>query len=559
MSKYIIVVGGVYSGAGKGVSTASLGLLLKMRDLTVIPIKFDPYLNVNAGILSPREHGEVFLCDDGSETDLDLGTYERIMGVAVSSRNVVTSGQVYDELLREQKDGKYLGQTVQFIPHVTNKIQSKLIELAKDANGNEADVVIVEIGGTVGDLESGPFLEAIRQFKQSRGDDVMIVLVSPILWIPTIKEFKTKPLQQSVKTLLSYGLMPDILLCRVDREVPEKILDKVSSLTGVRRKAVFAAPDVKSIYQIPLEFYNRDVDDLIIDRFRLGRNGITLKKYKDLLDRVMAPDLPVVEIGVLAKYIDNADEAYLSLKEALAHAAATLNAKVNINWISAEDVENCKRGLGKFFDHLHGIIVPGGFDTRGVEGKIKGVKWARENKLPFLGICLGLQCSVIEFARNVLDLATANSVEFDGNTPNPVIHFVAGQEGLKTKSANMRLGAYDCELVKDSLAHELYGKKKISERHRHRYEVNPSYLDGMAKKGFRVSGKNPETGLVEVMELDKAVHPFFIGTQAHPEFKSRLGQPAPLFSGLVEAGLKRRMSKPVENSLPDGQLQQHTL
>jgi len=551
-SKYIIVVGGVYSGSGKGVSTASLGLLLKMRDLKVTPVKFDPYLNVNAGILSPREHGEVFLCDDGSETDLDLGTYERIMGVEVSSKNVLTAGQVYEELLAEQKVGKYLGQTVQLIPHVTDKIIDRLKQI-----GEGQDCVIVEIGGTVGDIESGPFLKAIRQFKQENFDDVMIVHVAPILWIPTIKEFKTKPLQQSIETLQQFGLMPDILLCRCpgDRDLPPKILDKVANLTGVRRKAIFAAPDVKTLYHVPLEFYNRDVDDLIIDRFRFGRNGVNIKRHKETCEKMVAPDLPEVHVGVLAKYIENAEEAYLSLKEALVHSAAAINAKVNIHWISAEDVENCKRGVGKYFEDLHALIVPGGFDCRGVEGKIRGVKWAREHKLPFLGICLGLQCAVIEFVRTVLT-QDANSIEFDPNTPNPVVHFVAGQEELTEKSANMRLGAYDCELVKDSLAHDLYRKKLISERHRHRYEVNPAYLEAMANKGFRVSGKNPQTGLVEVMELDRNLHPFFIGTQAHPEFRSRLMSPAPLFAGLMDAGLKKKLSeKPVEAEAAKADLQ----
>jgi CTP synthase len=541
-SKYIIVVGGVYSGSGKGVSTASLGLLLKMRDLKVTPVKFDPYLNVNAGILSPREHGEVFLCDDGSETDLDLGTYERIMGVEVSSKNILTSGQVYDELLAEQKGGKYLGQTVQCIPHVTDKIQSRLKAL-----GENNDCVIVEIGGTVGDIESGPFLEAVRQFKQDNFEDVIIVHVAPILWIPTIKEFKTKPLQQSIKTLQSFGITPDILLCRTpsDRELPTKLLDKIASLTGVRRKAVFTAPDVQTVYHVPLEFYNRDVDDLIVDRFRFGRNGIGIKKHKELVEKMVSPDLPTVEIGVLAKYIENADEAYLSLKEALVHSAAAVNAKVKIRWISAEDVENSKRNHGRFFEGLQGLIVPGGFDCRGVEGKIRGARWAREHKLPFLGICLGLQCAVIEFTRHALGLES-NSIEFDSNTPNPVVHFVAGQAELTGKSANMRLGAYDCELVKDSLAYTLYRKKLVSERHRHRYEVNPAYIEAMSAKGFKVTGRNPQSGLVEVMELDRAIHPFYIGTQAHPEFKSRLMSPAPLFAGLVEAALNHLNHRGVE-------------
>lgn len=543
-SKFIIVCGGVISGTGKGISAASLGMLLKSRGHSVQPIKFDPYFNTNAGVLAPREHGEVFLCDDGSETDLDLGHYERIMNIDVSSKNILTSGTLYKEILTEEENGKYLGQTVQVIPHVTDKIQQRLKSL-----GEIAEIVIAEIGGTVGDLESGPYLEAVRQFKQRNWDDVLIVLVAPILWIPTIKEFKTKPLQNSVKELQSYGIQPDILLCRIDREGPPKILDKIANLTNVPREAIFDAPDVKSIYEVPIAFYERHIDDLIADKFHLKRNGCKIHKYRELVEKYMSSDSPSVNIAIVGKY-DNCDEAYLSLKEALYHAGVGNETKVNIKWISAEDLEQAKdmRGVWKHFEDVDGVIVPGGFDGRGVEGKIKAIQYVREKQIPFLGICLGLQCAVIEIARNLCDLEGANSVEFDKATPHPVIHYIYGQEDLVKKSGTMRLGAYDCRLEKESKIYDLYGKKKfISERHRHRYEVNSDYVEKLAKVGLKVSGMNVREGkeeediqpyLVEMMELVN--HPYFVCTQAHPEFKSRLASPAPLFAGLIKAALEKK-------------------
>jgi CTP synthase len=549
MCKYIAVLGGVYSGGGKGITAASIGFLLALRGLRVVPIKFDPYYNLNAGILAPREHGEVFLCEDGSETDLDLGHYERIIGTAVSSKNICTSGTVYEELFDEQRRGKYLGQTIQTIPHVTDKIQEKLLDLGKDA-----DVVIVEVGGTVGDVESGHFLLALQQFKQRYYENMLIMLVSPILWVNTIKEYKTKPLQQSVKALQQFGLQPEVLLCRVDLDMPlasgkmteeqlqnslTRMLDKIASLTNVPRMAVFDAPDVQEVWQVPIEFFNRQVDDLIVDKFKFSRNGVQIRKYKDMVEKwINAEDLPSVEIGVVGKY-DNCDEAYLSLKEALKHSAVAKNARVKIRWISAEDIETTKR-MGKYFDGIDGVIVPGGFDSRGVEGKIKAIRYCRDKKVPYLGICLGMQCAVIEIARNLCGLADANSTEFLPETSSPVIHFVPGQESITDKSGTMRLGAYDCELTKDSLAHELYKKKLISERHRHRYEMNPEYISKLDAVGLHVSGRNPGSGLVEVVELDRNVHPYFVATQSHPEFKSRLGAPAPLFVGLVTAALARK-------------------
>ena len=537
MAKYIIVVGGVYSGTGKGISAASIGLLLKMRGATVNLIKCDPYLNINAGTMNPRQHGEVFLCDDGSETDLDLGHYERLAGITVTGKNIFTSGTLYQQILEEEAAGKYLGDTVQIVPHVTNKIQERLREV-----GVGFDIVIAEIGGTVGDFESGSFYEAISQFKHQNPDDVMVIMVAPVIWNNTVKEYKTKPLQNAVRELRHSGLTPSMMLCRCDRNIPKEILDKVSRLTGVPREGVFEAPDVSTIYEVPIEFYNRHVDDLVSDTFHLARKGVRIHKYRELVERYTnGHDLPHIKIGIVGKY-DNCDEAYLSLKEALTHAAVQNEAKLEIKWLNAEDLEDGTdmRSVWRHFDDVQGVIVPGGFDKRGIEGKMRAIRYCREKKIPFLGICLGLQCAVIEFARNVCggDLADADSQEFSA-TDSPVVHYVKGQHEDIKKSGTMRLGAYDCDLTKDTIARSLYGKRTISERHRHRLEVNDDYTKQFAKHGFRVSGRNPTSHLVEIMELDKEVHPYFIGTQAHPEFKSRLGEPAPLFNGLMKAALAR--------------------
>lgn len=537
MSRYIVVVGGVYSGTGKGISASSIGLLLKMRGEDVTLIKCDPYLNINAGTMNPRQHGEVFLCDDGSETDLDLGHYERITGVTMSGLNIFTSGSLYKSLIEEEEQGKYLGDTVQVVPHVTNKIQQRLLDVGKNS-----EIVIAEIGGTVGDFESGSFFEAFRQFRQANPQDVIVVMVAPIIYNNTVKEFKTKPLQNAVRSLQATGLQPDMLLCRTDRELPVSILDKVSRLTGVSREAVFDAPDVESIYQVPIEFYNRHIDDLVADIFHMPRKGVRIHKYRELVERYTnGHDYKIVNIGIVGKY-ENCDEAYISLKEALVHAAVENEVKLKINWINAEDLEVGKdmRSIWRHFDGLDGVIVPGGFDSRGVEGKINAVRYCREKKVPFLGICLGLQCAVIEFARNVLDIPTATSREFvnkDDDDLCCVVEMIDGQTGKIAKSGTMRLGAYDCVLNKNSFVRELYGKKNISERHRHHYEVNDKYSDSFEEKGFCVSGRNPQTNLIEMMELND--HPFFIGTQAHPEFKSRLGDSSPLFNGLIKAAMNK--------------------
>lgn len=532
MAKYLIVVGGVYSGTGKGISAASIGLLLKMRGSTVSLIKCDPYLNLNAGTMNPRQHGEVFLCDDGSETDLDLGHYERLTGIQVSRKNILTNGTLTQEILDEDKAGKYLGETIQVIPHVTDKFQQKLTDV-----GEGVDIVIAEIGGTVGDFESGSFYEAIRQFKSKNPEDVMVVMVAPVIYNSTVKEYKTKPLQNAVRALQETGLVPEMLLCRCDRSIPSIILDKCAKLTGVPRQSVFEAPDVSTIYEVPIEFWQRHVDDLIADKFHLRRTGCRIHPYRELVEKYTnGHELPKVTIGIVGKY-ENCDEAYLSLREACIHAGVQAEVKVSIKWINAEDLEKVEdlRSVWRHFSDVDGVIIPGGFDCRGVEGKLVATKYCREKKIPFLGICLGMQVAVIEFARNVLNLEGANSEEFDKNTLHPVIHYVDGQhDGIK-KSGTMRLGAYDCVLQKDSIVRQLYGKKRISERHRHRYEVNSKFKEQFEQAGLLVVGENPDSNLVEMIEMRQDVHPYFVATQAHPEFKSRLGEPAPLFFGLVKA------------------------
>lgn len=553
-NKFIIVVGGVYSGTGKGISAASLGLLLKMRGEKVQLIKCDPYYNANAGTMNPRQHGEVFLCNDGSETDLDLGHYERITGIEMSRRNIVTSGTINKELIEAEERGEYLGETVQVTPHVTNLIIKHVTELGKDS-----DIVIAEIGGTVGDMESESFYEAMRQLKQSNPEDVLVIMVAPIVWNKTVQEYKTKPLQNAVKTLLSKGLQPEILLCRIDlapippnqdgiRICPPKLLDKIACMTNVHRNAIFEAPDVNTIYQVPIEFWRRHVDDLIADKFKLKRVGCRIHKYKDIVeDYLNGKDCPCVLLGIVGKY-ENCDEAYHSLKEAITHAAVANHSRFEIRWINSEELEETKdkRSWWRHFEGVHGVIVPGGFDIRGVEGKVRAIEYLREKKIPFLGICLGLQCAVIEFARNVMGLDGATSEEFNATAKHKVIHLLPDQKMVTKKSATMRLGSYDCILEKNTLAHGLYKKLTIQERHRHRFEVNSEYIDQFRAKGLIVSGTHPKANLVEFMELSQDQHPFYIGTQSHPEFRSRLGEPSPLFDGLIRAAITRIRSDQTE-------------
>lgn len=538
MSKYIFCTGAVYSGCGKGVSAASIGMLLNSRGLSVNLLKCDGYINTTASVLGPTEHGETFVTNDGKECDLDVGHYERLCGIEANKNTIFTSGLLYKEVIEEHENGLYLGQTIQ-INHITEKVKERIL-----ASGKTHDVTIVEVGGVIGDVEAYAFLEAVKHFQQKFRQDVLVTVIAPIIWVSTIKEFKTKPLQNGIKELQKAGIQADILLCRANREIPDSILGKIADLTNIDRKHVFPALDVQSIYQVPVEFWKCQLDDLIVDLLRLPRSSCRITKYREIVEKYVSNHLPPITIGVFGKYA-NCDEAYLSIKESLLHAGVANDVRVDIKWIKSDDLEKYKdlRGMHKHFDGLDGIIVPGGFDSRGIEGKIKAIQYVREKKIPFLGICLGLQCAVVEFARNQCGLENANSLEFHKETPFPVIHFVEGQEKLNKKSANMRLGSYDCELTKDSISAELYGKTMISERHRHRFEVNPEFSEQYAKKGFRISGKNPDTNLIEIMELDRNIHPYFVGTQAHPEFKSRLDKPAPLFKGLISAAIKYRSSK----------------
>lgn len=550
MCKFVLITGGVVSGVGKGVSAASLGLLLKLRGERVQVIKFDPYLNLSASLLSPYQHGEVFLCDDGSETDLDLGHYERITGIEVSNKNICTNGSLFSGIFKDEVCGKFMGQTVQIVPHVTDKIQERLLEL-----GAESDIVIAEIGGTVGDFESGHFFEAIRQFKMKLGEsNFMIVHVAPVLWMDATKELKTKPLQNSVRELQRFGLQPDILLCRVDKgiEIPKKLMEKISHLTSIPLEAIFEAPQVEAVYQVPVCFYDRHVDDFIADRFKLRRNGVRIHKWRELAEKYVGSNLPEINLGIIGKYVKMQD-AYMSLKEAVYHAGVANDVKINIRWIEAEKLEEYStlRGLQKYFEDIHAVIVPGGFDNRGIEGKIKAIQYVREKKIPFLGICLGMQTAVIEFARNVCGMAKANSQEFS-QQGDLVVHYVEGQESLKEKGGTLRLGAYECNLTKDSVAYQAYKKKSVSERHRHRYEVNNQYVAELNNKGMVVSGINPDSGLVEIMEYVKEIHPFGLGVQFHPEFKSRLDNPHPLFVYLVKSAIDYKNGFVEKNKQEDG-------
>lgn len=531
--KYIVVSGGVVSGIGKGVSTASIGLLMKMRGYRVKLIKLEPYHNYDASTIKPADHGEVFVTDDGIETDLDLGTYERITGINVSQENIWTSGKLQAEISQDERAGKYLGQTIQVNPHITKKIQDILIDF-----GTDTDIVVAEIGGTVGDWESFPFFVAVQQFKRKLGEDNFLLMhVAPVLWINTIGEFKTKPLQKSIIELRQFGLEPDILLSRSDRPLNEKILQKISDLTDIERNAIFEAPDVKSIYQVPITFYDKNVDDFISDRFKLKRTGVKIQKYRELVEKyINAENLPELTVGVVGKYT-NATDAYLSLKEAIYHAGVKNNCKINIRWIDAEKLEEYStlRGINKFFEGINCVIVPGGFDNRGTEGKIKAIQFVREKKIPFLGICLGLQCAVIEFARNVCELTIATSEEFQkpGQDIIPVIHYVSGLRHQEKLGGTLRLGSHLCQIALGSLANKVYNCTQISERHRHRFEVNNEYLTTLCQKGMVISGINPEANLVEMIELPSELHPFFIACQFHPEFKSRLTDAHPLFDSLI--------------------------
>ncbi len=538
-AKYIFVTGGVVSSLGKGLAAASIGCLLESRGLKVNLMKFDPYLNVDPGTMSPFQHGEVFVTDDGAETDLDLGHYERFTHAKLSRDNNWTTGRIYEQIIAKERRGDYLGKTVQVIPHVTNEIKAAMKKVAQDV-----DVAIVEVGGTVGDIESLPFMEAIRQMRQELGrDHTLFMHVTLVPFIAAAQELKTKPTQHSVKELLSIGIQPDILLCRTDRFLSKEIKSKIALFCNVEEEAVITAKDVASIYEVPLVFSREGVDSLVLRYLRLEAKDRDLKDWEDIVQRVYNPKAEVT-IGIVGKYVEYED-SYKSLKEALVHGALAHNLKLNLNWIEAEGLETGDRTFEEQLVNYDGLLVPGGFGKRGIEGMLIAIRYARENKVPYFGICLGMQTACVEFARNVCGLADANSSEFDPATPHRVIYKLRELRGVEELGGTMRLGAWPCKIEPGTLAHKIYGKLEISERHRHRYEFNREYEETLTAGGMRISGSTPDGTYVEMIELPD--HPHFIGCQFHPEFKSKPLEPHPLFKAFVgtayEHGLKRRAER----------------
>lgn len=530
MSKFIFITGGVVSSLGKGITAASIGLLLKSRGLKVIHQKFDPYLNVDPGTMNPYQHGEVFVTDDGAETDLDLGHYERFSGVITSKNCNFTAGRIYDSIIKKERRGDYLGGTVQVVPHVTTEI----CENIRSVSTPDIDVVLTEIGGTVGDIESLPFLEALRQFRQIEGrSNTLFIHVTLIPYLSKAGEVKTKPTQHSVGRLREIGIIPDMLICRTEKHLNKDVRSKLSLFCNVDEDAVIEAFDVENtIYEVPMEFAAQNLDNSIIDFFGLRAGRRNLKSWREYIDKVINSK-DKVNIAIVGKYSELLD-AYKSIHESLNHGGASHLTKVNIINIASENIE--KQGASKILKGIHGILIPGGFGKRGHEGKIQAIQYARENKVPFLGICLGMQMAVVEFARNVIKLSDADSTELSSGSTNPVIHIMDDQKKVTDLGGTMRLGAYPCKIKKGTLAHTVYGKEKISERHRHRFEFNNAYREQFEKNGMTLSGLSPDELLIEIVEIKK--HPYFIGSQFHPEFKSRPVSPHPLFAGLVGAALK---------------------
>ena len=533
-TKYIFFTGGVISGLGKGIAAASVGAILKAKGLSVTIQKFDPYINIDPGTMSPFQHGEVYVTDDGSETDLDLGHYERFIHTNMTRLNNLTTGQVYNSVITKERRGDYLGATVQVIPHITDEIKNAIKGLS--GNGKKFDVVITEVGGTVGDIESLPFLEAIRQFCIQEGrDNTIIIHLTLVPYIENSKESKTKPTQHSVMRLREIGLQPDILLCRTARKLDKSIRDKLSLFCNVTPNSVIEAMDVKSIYEIPLRYYKAGIGELLSKKLGLSKAKVDFSDWENFLYKLKNPEGRVT-IAVCGKY-NKLEDAYKSIIEAFVHAGVDNLVNVDIKWVDTQKLTgNEHKMLGK----VDGILIPPGFGKRGVEGKIKAAKYARENKIPFLGICLGMQCSVIEFARNVCGLRKANSSEFNIKTPFPVIDLMAKQKNIKNKGGTMRLGAYPCTLKAGTNASKAYRKKKISERHRHRYELNNKYKLRLEKAGMVLSGINERYNLTEIIEIKD--HPWFVGTQFHPELKSRVFDTHPLFREFVKAVKKQKLS-----------------
>lgn len=530
--KYIFITGGVVSGIGKGITAASLGRLLKARGLKVTMQKFDPYINIDPGTMSPYQHGEVFVTDDGAETDLDLGHYERFIDENLGVNSNVTTGKIYLSVINKERRGDYLGGTVQVIPHITNEIKDKVFRVGNTAA--KPDVVITEIGGTVGDVESLSFLEAIRQVKGDVGrENCLYIHVTLVPYIEKSGELKTKPTQHSVKELLSLGIQPDIIVCRSERPIPEEHKDKIALFCNVQKKAVIENLDADSLYHVPLMLEKQGLADTVCEMLGIEKKDPDLKEWKALADKALNLKKKV-KIAIVGKYVSLHD-AYISIVESLKHAGIANDADVDIKWVDSEDITD--DNVNETFSDVNGILVPGGFGNRGIEGKIKAIRYARENNVPFFGICLGMQLSVVEFARNVLNFKNANSAEFDEKTEYPVIDIMAEQKEIENMGGTMRLGLYPCKLTDGLICKSLYGQDLIYERHRHRYEFNNKYIEEFEKAGMKISGRSPSETLVEIVEIPS--HKWFVGVQFHPEFKSRINRPHPVFLGFVKAALEK--------------------
>ncbi len=546
MAKFVFVTGGVVSSIGKGIVAASLGRLLKSKGYSVSILKLDPYLNVDPGTMSPFQHGEVFVTEDGAETDLDLGHYERFTDTAMSRLNSVTTGSIYQAVINKERRGDYDGRTVQVIPHITREIRERIKRVA---NNSGADVVISEIGGTVGDIESLPFLEAIREFKGDvKRNDVVYVHVTLLPYIGTSGEIKTKPTQHSVKELRSIGIQPDILVCRSDRPINDELKKKIGGFCGVNSDAVIASLDADSIYSVPLALKDEGLCKEVLDCLDLIDHESDLKDWERLVHKLRNPG-PSVKVALVGKYVQ-LNDAYLSVVEALRHACISHDASLDLHWINAENIES--EGAEKLLQGMDAIVVPGGFGNRGVNGKIAAIRWAREQRAPFLGLCLGMQCAVIEWARNIAGLEDASSAELNPNSKHPVIHLLPEQQDVVDLGGTMRLGVYPCRLQPNTTGQSLYNEEVVYERHRHRYEFNNSYRTLLMESGYVISGTSPDGRLVELIELKN--HPFFIACQYHPEFLSRPGKPHPLFGGLIQAAQMRVPSSPSEAFNPQSKI-----
>jgi len=536
MTKYIFVTGGVVSSLGKGIVGSSLGKLLTARGYSVVMQKFDPYINVDPGTMSPFQHGEVFVTDDGAETDLDLGHYERFTNTSLGQINNVTSGSIYQSVIKKERRGDYLGATVQTIPHITNEIKGRIKQAAQQF---KPDFIITEIGGTIGDIESLPFIEAIRQFRAEIGfGNSISIHVTLIPYLPTSGELKTKPSQHSVSVLRSYGIQPEILVCRTSKPIPKKEKEKLALFCSVPLDGVIECKDLKSIYEVPLALEDQQMASVVLNRLQMPQKEPDLEKWRALVEQIKNPKM-TLKVAIAGKYTKLSD-AYISVVESLKHAGYPHSAQIEIKWIASEECINDKK-VGELLKDIDAVVIPGGFGVRGIEGKLNVIKYVREHNIPFLGLCLGLQCTVIEYARNVCGLKDANSTEFDEGTPHPVIDMMLEQKNIEGYGGTMRLGKYECHLKEGTKALKAYGSKKIFERHRHRYEVNNEYREKIAEKGLVFSGLSPDGMLAEIVELPQ--NDWFVACQFHPEFKSRPENPHPLFVGLINAACKNKKAK----------------